>query len=123
MTFEREQLSAIVVLAIAMSVADGRVAQNEVNAISLELANLNDDPKDAPLVMTLAKTMGQDRALSIIRQMNLNQKKYVTGFLASIMAADGNIDDSEIKMWSLISYLADLPPMTVGEAITFWASR
>ena len=123
MTFEREQLSAIAVLAIAMSVADGCVAHNEVYAISLELANLNDDPQEVSLAMALAKTMGQDRALSIIRQMDLERKKYITGFLASIMAADGNIDDSEIKMWSLISYLADLPPMTVGEAITFWASR
>lgn len=46
-------------------------------------------------------------------------EKYVTGYLATIMAADGEIADSEVSLWRLISTLANLPAMNIGEAITF----
>lgn len=55
--------------------------------------------------------------------MNQEQKKYVTGYLATIMAADGEIADSEVTLWRLISTLANLPAMNIGEAITFWKNN
>lgn len=53
----------------------------------------------------------------------MSKKKYVTGFFAAVMTADKDIDDSEVKLWSLISLLADLPTMTIAEALTFWSTH
>lgn len=36
------------------------------------------------------------------------------------MAADGEIAASEVSMWQLLSTLAQLPTMTVAEALLFW---
>ena len=37
-----------------------------------------------------------------------------------ILAADGEIAASEVSMWQLLSTLAQLPTMTVAEALLFW---
>lgn len=62
-------------------------------------------------------------ALVAIASLNDEQKKYVNGFFAVVIASDGNADDSEIKIWSLISAFCNLPTMTIGEALHFWANH
>ena len=39
------------------------------------------------------------------------------------MAADGEIADSEVKLWSLITMLCGLPEMSLGEALSFWSNN
>lgn len=69
--------------------------------------------------LNLADALDFGHAIAVISAMNQEQKKYVTGYLATIMAADGEIADSEVSLWRLISTLANLPAMNIGEAITF----
>ena len=95
MQFSGLELSAIVKLAVAIAASDGNVAEQEKAAISLELVTL----------------------------MNDTQKKYVAAFLAVIIAADGEILEAEVRVWSLISVLCGLPNMTIGEGIQFWANH
>ncbi|MBR2260851.1 MAG: hypothetical protein IJ916_04030 [Paludibacteraceae bacterium] len=71
-------------------------------------------------VMTVAQNMSTDEAHNEIKAMSLDQKKYVTGYLAAVMASDGDIADVEVEVWSLMSVLCNLPTMTVGEALEFW---
>lgn len=49
--------------------------------------------------------------------MTNEEKKYVTAYLGAIICADGKIEDSEIKAWSLISSICDLPRMSIKEAL------
>ena len=51
------------------------------------------------------------------------QKKYCAAYLRVIMAADGNIDDSEIKLCAIVSALCGFPNMTIKEALDFWAAN
>lgn len=39
------------------------------------------------------------------------------------MLSDGDIDDSELKLWKLTCALANFPTMTIGEAIEFWRNN
>lgn len=55
--------------------------------------------------------------------MSDEKKKYATGFLAATMVADGNIDDSELALWKLVSTLASFPTMNIAEALSFWTSH
>lgn len=123
MTFNGKQLSAIAQLAIAMAQADGHVEEEETNVISLELMGFGLDKTAATLLLLQAAKMDAAEALSCVRLMTNEQKKYVTGFFAAVMTADKDIDDSEVKLWSLISLLADLPTMTISEALIFWSTH
>ena len=114
------ELSAIVKLANAMVMADGKVANEEIAAMSIELAKFGVDEKAAKSIIRAADAMGYGHAVAVVAAMNLEQKKYVTGYLAFIMAADGEIAATEVSMWQLLSTLAQLPTMTVAEALLFW---
>lgn len=114
------ELSAIVKLANAMIMADGKVANEEIAAMSIELAKLGVDENAAKSIIGAADAMEYGHAVAVVAAMNLEQKKYVTGYLAFIMAADGEIAATEVSMWQLLSTLAQLPTMTVAEALLFW---
>lgn len=114
------ELSAIVKLANAMIMADGKVANEETAAMSIELAKFGVDENAAKSIIGAADAMEYGHAVAVVAAMNLEQKKYVTGYLAFIMAADGEIAATEVSMWQLLSTLAQLPTMTVAEALLFW---
>lgn len=114
------ELSAIVKLANAMVMADEKVANEEIAAMSIELAKFGVDENAAKSIIGAAEAMEYGHAVAVVAAMNLEQKKYVTGYLAFIMAADGEIAASEVSMWQLLSTLAQLPTMTVAEALLFW---
>lgn len=114
------ELSAIVKLANAMVMADGKVANEEIAAMSIELAKFGVDENAAKSIIGAADAMEYGHAVAVVAAMNLEQKKYVTGYLAFIMAADGEIAATEVSMWQLLSTLAQLPTTTVAEALLFW---
>lgn len=114
------ELSAIVKLANAMVMADGKVANEEIAAMSIELAKFGVDENAAKSIIGAADAMEYGHAVAVVAAMNLEQKKYVTGYLAFIMVADGEIAATEVSMWQLLSTLAQLPTMTVAEALLFW---
>lgn len=114
------ELSAIVKLANAMIMADGKVANEEIAVMSIELAKFGVDENAAKSIIGAADAMEYGHAVAVVAAMNLEQKKYVTGYLAFIMAADGEIAATEVSMWQLLSTLAQLPTMTVAEALLFW---
>ena len=120
MKYSGIELSAIVKLANAMVMADGKVANEEIAAMSIELAKFGVDENAAKSIIGAADAMEYGHAVAVVAAMNLEQKKYVTGYLAFIMAADGEIAASEVSMWQLLSTLAQLPTMTVAEALLFW---
>lgn len=120
MEYKGIELSAIVKLANAMVMADGKVANEEIAAMSIELAKFGVDENAAKSIIGAADAMEYGHAVAVVAAMNLEQKKYVTGYLAFIMAADGEIAATEVSMWQLLSTLAQLPTMTVAEALLFW---
>lgn len=123
MEFNGQQLSAMVKLGVAMASADGKVANEETSAISAELVKFGVTPNEVVLLLKGAKEMSPADALTIISTMNNEQKKYVTGYLAVIMVSDGEIADSETKLWQLICALGSFPAMTLEDALNFWKNN
>lgn len=120
MTLNGLQLAAMLKLAVAMTRADGKVSDEEVTLQTVEFASFGVSGQQAKDILSAMGTLEYGQAIAIVSAMSIDQKKYVTGFLAAIMAADGQIVESEMDMWRLISTLASLPQMTVGEALEFW---
>lgn len=113
----------MVKLGVAMASADGKVANEETSAISAELVKFGVTPNEVVLLLKGAKEMSPADALTIISTMNNEQKKYVTGYLAVIMVSDGEIADSETKLWQLICALGSFPAMTLEDALNFWKNN
>lgn len=123
MKFTGEQLTAILKLGTLMIAADGKVTEEEKNSLLGELLSFNVPPEKAALMFIATQEMETTEPIMIISNLNLEQKKYVTGYLAMLMTSDGDIDDSELKLWRVISSICRLPKMTIEEAVSFWTTH
>lgn len=123
MTYNGKELAALVKLGLAMAQADGHVAEIEQVAIASELNSFGVNGDNSTSIFAAAAIMDAADAIATLAIMSNEQKKYATGYLAAIMAADGKIEDAEVKMWQLICTLASFPSMNVHEALSFWTNH
>lgn len=123
MEFSGKELSALVKMGVAMAAADGKLADEEKAAIVLGMAEFGLDEEAVKAHLALAKSMTPVQALSILTAMDTSQQKFATGFLATVMVSDGDIDDSEVKLWQLVCTLCGFPTMTIAEAVEFWRTH
>lgn len=123
MELNKLQLAAMVKAGKAMAAADGKLDVEEVKVISIGLTEFGIHGDETNLILSLADAMEPALMLATLAAMNDEQKKFACGYLATIMAADGNIDDAETKLWQLTSTLAGFPTMTIAEACEFWKSN
>ena len=117
MIFTNQELAAILRLAHAMANADGKVTQDETDVIVHEMARLGVAPNNAKLIAGIGEQMPYSECCQIVSNMTADEKKYVTAFLGTLICVDGDIDDSEMKLWAFISSMCDLPTMNILEAI------
>lgn len=120
MTFSGLELSAIVKLGLLMSMADGKVEDNEQKVIILELLKFGMNENQAKAALVAADAMEFSDAAVIVKNMTSQEKKHVVSFLGAVISADGKIADSEVKMCTLVTLLCGLPEISAGEAIVNW---
>jgi uncharacterized membrane protein YebE (DUF533 family) len=122
MQFNQLQLAAMVKAGKTMALADGKIEENELLVITSGLKKFGVSKRDFDAILELSEIVNPTDMLSILSKMGNEQKKYVCGYLAAIMASDGDVDDSEVKLWCFISQLAGFPEMTLAEAGAFWVN-
>lgn len=122
MQFSGRELQAILKMANAMVTADGRVDANEIRVMTGELMRFGVPSDHVEKLMQGANSMDGSEALAILAVLDDERKKYVSSYLGTIMAADGDIDDKEMALWKLISTLCGFPTMNVVEAINNMAT-
>lgn len=120
MRFTQEEMTAILRLAKLMAMADGKVTEGEINCIFADLLSFGVTANNLEPLEETANALEPTKAISIVAQMTMDEKKYVCGYLAAVMIADGNIDAKEQALWALVSALASFPKMTIAEAVDFW---
>ncbi len=120
MRLSKKELTAMVAMAVAMAGADGKVEENEVMAIVADLSGFGKDGDEIAEIVDDARNMDATDALGIVAKLGDEEKEYVTAFLAVVMAADGDIDDEELKLWRLITDVCNLPAMSVKEGVELW---
>lgn len=123
MRFTGKELTAVIKMAFSMAAADGKFVDEERDAITFGMAEFGMGRNEILSCVAAAQKMEASEAFAILSSMNPMQQKYATGYLAAVMAADGDVADSEVKMWQLICTLAQFPTMTVGEALSFWQNN
>lgn len=119
MNFQGVELAAITKLAKLMCAADGIVDKKELTVIAIELTRFGVSREEAEDIVKAADALEVEQALPIIKSLDEEGRKYVGAYLATIMTSDGHIDESEVKMWNLVSMLCGLPDMSITEALEF----
>lgn len=115
--FSNLQISAIIRAGIVLSEIDGKTDSSEAAVMAATLFGfVGCNESEYKSIMSSVESMNEDVMLSILSSMNEEQKKFVCGFLSTIIIADGKIDDSEIRMWRVFTTLARLPQMSIQEA-------
>ncbi len=123
MRFSRIEMVSIMKLAMQMAAADGKLAKEEIDMLLLHAVSFGVEPQDLKLILNESKSLKPEMALAMVANMTSSQKRYVTAYLGTIIAADRDIDDSEMKLWTLISTLCDLPTMSIREAMEIMANE
>ena len=118
MTFNGLELAALAKLGKLMAAADGIIHENELKVMALEMAHFGVSESALKDILLAADALDFSDVIPVVKHMKKKKKKHAVAYLGAIMAADGNISESEKKICTLISMLCDLPPMTAGEAIT-----
>lgn len=116
MQFSKLEMSAIVKMAKVMALADGVVEKSELDMIANELRRFGVPASDLKTIFEIGDSMQATEAASVISKMDAEHKRYVTAYLGVMIAIDGDIDDKEVAMWSLISSMCNLPKMGIKEA-------
>ena len=115
--FTNLQISAIIRAGLELSYADGKIDKTESIVIAATLFGfVGANKEEGEQILSSAESMNSSSMLTILSLMNEDQKKFVCGYLSTIIKADGKVDDSEIKSWKLILRLAELPAMSIEEA-------
>lgn len=125
MTFSGKEMTAVLKAAKLIAVADGKVAEEERNAIFADLKSFGFAPNslESTVLEGLADNMEFAEAIVILANMNVEQKKYVCGYMAAVMISDGQIDEKEMAIWRLVSLLTKFPTMTIEEAKVYWQTH
>lgn len=123
MQFTTLELSAALKVGFCMANADGKVEKEEMKVLAIGMAEFGVDEDQFKLLVTLADAMAPATMVSTLAAMDESQKKYVCGFLATIMISDGDIDDSEVKLWQMTSSICGFPTMTIAEAAEYWRTH
>ena len=118
MRFNRKELTAILKMANSMVMADGGVDEKEVHVITHELLRFNVPQDHIEPLLRESSVMDASEAFAILASLDVERKKYVSSYLGTIMAADGDIDDKEMALWRLVSTLCGFPTMTVVDAMS-----
>ena len=117
MTFSGQELTAIIKMAKSMVLADGKIEPSEIAVMTREFMRFGILQDQVDLLLKASDSIEANQAVALIARMDEERKKYVASYLGVIMASDGDIDDNELALWTLISTLCGLPTMTVMEAI------
>ena len=117
MIFTNQELGAILKMATVMAGADGNVSDEEKMLMAIELMRFGVDNEKTKVITNEATNLTPAEACIIISKMTNEEKKYVTAYLGTMICADGKIEESELRTWSLITNICDLPKMTLKESI------
>ena len=123
MQFSALQFTAVLKAAKAMVLADGKVDKKEMEVVSMYALEFGVTVEQLPVLLKAADTMEPALMCTLLASLDDDHKKFVCGYLATIMVADGDIDDTEVALWQLISTLCKFPTMTIEEAGKFWAEH
>lgn len=100
-----------------MVLADGKIESSEIAVMTREFMRFGVPQNQVDILLKASDSIEASQAVALIAGMDEERKKYVASYLGVIMAADGDIDDNELALWTLISTLCGLPTMTVMDAI------
>lgn len=123
MQFNNLQLSAVLKIGNCMVNADGKVDREELKVLCIGMAEFGVDEEHLKLLMALADAMTPATMVATLSALNNDQKKFVCGFLATIMICDGDVDDAEVKLWQMTSTICGFPTMTIAEAAEYWRTH
>lgn len=122
MYFSYDEKRAVYCIAKAMVLADNNVDRNEMQVLVQEMRRMGCSQDELIQIEESNSSIKPTVALARISEMSSEKKRYVCAFLGAMMIVDGDVDESEKKLWGLVSAFCDFPEMTVGEAVKYMAN-
>ena len=117
--FTDREYTAILLFTKKMTLADGRLDDREKIMLVMEAQRFGIGKNKLANLLDASDNMEADEAIALIATMTDAQKRYVSALLGTIMAIDGDIDDKELALWQMVSFVCKLPEMSINDAIEY----
>ena len=122
MYFSYDDRKAVYYIARGMVCADGKIREIELHALTTEMLRIGSSLEELLEFENNLKYIKGSDCTSRISKFSDEKKKHFCALLGAIIIVDGDIDEKEMQLWSLTSYLCDLPTMSVADALEYMAS-
>ena len=114
--FNREELAAVLKMVNAMIAVDGKIEDVETSLLGREMVRLKVNESEFNIAYNRSGEMKYGEALRTISMFDWPRKKYLSAFLGTIIAIDGELNTDEIKLWNYTAELCELPCLSLEEA-------
>lgn len=122
LSFSHKEMAAVIKVAKMMAAADGKLHEAEAAMIAKEAMRFGIARGAMEALLEQSDALDATEALTIISNFNNAEKRYVSAYLGTMMAVDGNIDDKEVELWQFVSLICGLPSMNVHDAISYMSN-
>lgn len=112
MTFNNKEAAAILNISRIMAKADGHISDSEMHNVLKITSKFDLDE-----IETIAETLNGNQSANVLAEMTDTKKLYICCYFAEMMKVDGKISDEEVRVWQIVSQLADFPSMTINDAL------
>lgn len=123
MKFSDKELGYVLRAGYEMTKADGHILPSELEVLFRSLPGVTFGSARARALAGYADTIAHDEMVDGIRAFDIEKKRFVSAYLATIMISDGHADDSELTLWRTMTATCGLPQSTIREAVTFWVNH
>lgn len=122
LSFSKNEMAAIIKLALLMASADGYADEKEGKMIKTEMLRFGMTTNEMQNLCIVANDMTPQDAMKCVASMSPAQKRYVTAYLGTLMVIDGDKDDAEMALWKFVSSACNLPTMTIADVVHYMAN-
>ena len=110
MTITLETLAAVYRIAKELIFADGDITEDETLPLSTFLKKFPDLDSDAlNLLMQAGAEMSEEKACSLIKELDDDSKQQMADLFAKIICADGDVTEEEKNLYFHIQDMCELP--------------
>lgn len=119
--FDKKQIAAIYRVADMMVKADGRIFPEELATIEDSMKKLGvTSPVEFQEIKQNSSLMDDASVYVILSRLEMEQKRFVTSMLGTIISSDGDIDDNELQLWRCVTDECQFPYMSNRQAIEIY---
>ncbi len=111
------ELAALMYVAREVINVDGDVAEQEVKVFTAAFCKFGLTSEEVDTLNKVSRNYEPEKAVSILSNLGPQQKVFASALFTLLVAADGQLPDRELQLYTNLLKVCDLPYLTIDQAL------